>query len=158
MISGWFKPRELKILSPFTGTLRPLSEVPDQVFSQRLVGDGLAVEPTQGLVLSPVEGTIEVLMDSGHAFGVRTPDGVEVLIHIGIDTVNLKGEGFEALRRQGDRVSAKEPVIRFHLDLIRQKAPSILSPVVITTGQVVRVLKDPGSSVCAGEEIISYKP
>ncbi|MCX7828007.1 MAG: PTS glucose transporter subunit IIA [Thermanaerothrix sp.] len=156
MITGWFKRKEFKVLSPFTGTVRPLEEVPDQVFSSKMAGDGVAVEPSEGLVLSPVDGIIEVLFPSAHAFGVRTPEGVEILVHVGVDTVNLRGEGFEALKNQGDRVSAGEPVIRFDLDTVRSKAPSILSPVVITTGQAFRVLKE--GPVKAGEAVLSYQP
>lgn len=155
MITGWFKRKDLKLLSPFTGLVRSLDDVPDQVFSSRMAGDGVAVEPWEGIVLSPVEGVIEVLFPTGHAFGIRTSEGVEVLVHVGIDTVNLNGEGFQALKRQGDRVLAGELVIRFDLETIRSKAPSSLSPVIMTTAHQFQVLRH--GQVKAGEDLMSYR-
>ena len=114
------------------------------------------MEPSEGIVLSPADGVIEVLFPTAHAFGVRTPEGVEILVHVGVDTVNLRGEGFTALKGQGDRVTAGEPVIRFNLELVRSKAPSMLSPVLITTGQAFQVLKE--GEVKGGDPILSYQP
>lgn len=120
-------------LAPMEGRLVDLADVPDPVFAGRIMGDGFAVDPSDGLVVSPVSGRITSLMaDTRHAVGITASDGMEVLIHIGIDTVNLAGLGFTALVAQDDTVSAGQPLLRADLDLIRPLVPALLSPVVFT--------------------------
>ncbi len=93
-----------QVASPLTGKVVPLSEVPDQVFSTKMMGDGFAVEPTDGTVVSPVDGTIVNVFPTKHAIGIQSNTGREVLIHFGIDTVKLNGQGFEALVSEGAAV------------------------------------------------------
>ena len=96
----------LKIMAPFDGWCTPLDEVPDPVFAGRLLGDGLALDPTSGIVTAPCDGEIVTLPASGHAVSIRSLQGVDVLIHIGIDTVQLGGRGFEPRVKPGNRVKA----------------------------------------------------
>mgnify|MGYP000869565616 CR=1 FL=1 len=123
---------EALVLAPMDGRLIPLSEVPDPVFSSGAMGMGIAVEPTSGTVYAPVGGTIIVTMDSGHAYGIRTADGVEVLVHVGLDTVNLKGEGFSPKVKQGDVVNAGDVLAEVDLDAIKAAGYSTTTVVVIT--------------------------
>lgn len=122
----------LQILAPFDGWCCALDEVPDPVFAQRMLGDGLAIDPTTGLLIAPCAGEIITLPASAHAVSIRAVGGIDVLIHIGIDTVQLAGRGFEALVRPGTEVRAGEELIRFDLDIAARGAKSLMTPVVVT--------------------------
>lgn len=141
--------RGRSVLAPLKGRVLPLSEVPDKTFSDKILGDGLAIEPVDGLVTAPFDATVTQIFKTGHAIGLNGPEGIELLIHVGIDTVKLGGQGFKALVKNGDQVRQGDPLIEFDLDFVRGKAPSIITPVVITnsadyhvrtraTGQVER--------------------
>jgi glucose-specific phosphotransferase system IIA component len=123
---------EETFVSPMTGRLMPITEVPDQVFSQKMMGDGFAIEPTEGVVVSPVEGEIVNVFPTKHAIGIRSKGGREILIHIGIDTVNLQGEGFKAFISEGDAVKPGQKLMEVDLTLIQNKATSVISPVLFT--------------------------
>ncbi|WDW10243.1 glucose-specific PTS transporter subunit IIBC [Priestia aryabhattai] len=123
------------IVSPIEGELVPLSEVPDQVFSQKLMGDGFAIIPKTGTVVAPVDGKIVNLFPTKHALGIESTTGREILIHVGIDTVNLKGEGFEALVAQGDGVKKGQPLLKIDLDFVKENAPSTITPIIFTNLQ-----------------------
>jgi phosphoenolpyruvate-protein phosphotransferase len=141
----------LKITAPFDGWCAPLDEVPDEVFAGRMLGDGLAIDPTNGIVLAPCEGEIVTLPQSAHAVSIRSLDGLDVLIHIGIDTVRLGGKGFDARVKPGARVRAGEELIRFDLDLVARGAKSLMTPIVVTSdGALVTNRRAPGP-VRAGE-------
>lgn len=123
---------EVLVLAPMDGELIPLADVPDPVFSSGAMGSGVAVVPTSGTVYAPVSGTVIVTMDSGHAYGIRTADGVEVLVHVGIDTVNLKGEGFTPKVSQGDTVTAGDVLAEVDLNAIEAAGYSTTTVVLIT--------------------------
>jgi glucose-specific phosphotransferase system IIA component len=150
--------QKLILKAPLTGKLLPLSAVPDQVFSQKIMGDGFAIEPTEGLVLSPTDATVVQIFRTNHAIGLETENGVEILIHIGIDTVKLAGKGFKALVQNGQRVKAGQPLIEFDLQYVKDSAPSIISPVVFTNMERIASIeaKSKGDTV-AGEEIASLE-
>lgn len=120
------------IESPLTGTVLPLSEVKDEAFSSGAMGKGLAIEPTEGKVVSPVKGEVTALFPTGHAIGITSDEGVELLIHIGMDTVQLDGEGFTAHVKAGDRVEVGQTLIEFDIDLIKQAGYPVTTPVLIT--------------------------
>ena len=122
----------LEILAPFDGWCAPLDEVPDPVFAQRMLGDGLAIDPTSGVVLAPCAGTIMTLPASAHAVSIRAAPGVDVLIHVGIDTVQLQGRGFEARVATGAIVATGDELIRFDLDIVARAAKSLMTPVLVT--------------------------
>lgn len=132
-----FRKREEVIVSPLTGNVRSLENVPDPVFAQKMMGDGFAIEPTDGVVVSPIHGEVVQVFPTKHAVGLRSDQGLEILIHVGIDTVHMHGEGFEAYVKVGDRVKAGDLLLSFDLTLVQQKAKSSLTPVVITNGEVV---------------------
>src|SRR5699024_4500259 len=115
-----------------TGKVVPLEEVPDPVFSQKMMGEGIAVDPAEGKVYAPCNGEIMQVAPTKHAVGILAGDGAEILIHVGLDTVNLKGEGFESHVEAGDTVSKGDLLLTFDLELIREKVPSTVTPIVIT--------------------------
>ena len=123
---------ETKIVSPIKGKLVPITEVPDEVFAGKMMGDGFAIIPEDGLVVSPVSGKIINVFPTKHAIGIQSTDGREVLIHVGLDTVNLKGEGFETFITEGDTVKAGQPLLQADLDYIEKNATSTITPIVFT--------------------------
>ncbi|MGL4913261.1 MAG: PTS sugar transporter subunit IIA [Romboutsia sp.] len=120
------------ILSLTNGELLELKDVPDEVFSQKMMGDGFAIKSTDGVILSPVDGTVQMVFETKHAIGLMTKDNIEVLIHLGIDTVKLKGEGFEVFVNPGDEVVAGQKLIKMDVDFIKANAKSDISPVLFT--------------------------
>ena len=120
------------VLSPFSGIVVPIEEVPDPVFSEKMLGDGLAVEPGEGVALAPINGKLIILHSAGHAFAVQSEGGlVTVLVHIGLDTVNLKGQGFTLHAQVGDTVKAGQRVITFDLGVIAAAGYNAISPVIL---------------------------
>ncbi|WP_027416418.1 glucose-specific PTS transporter subunit IIBC [Aneurinibacillus terranovensis] len=146
-------------VSPLDGKIVDLKDVPDQVFSQKMMGDGFAIEPSNGEVVSPVDGTVTTFFPTKHAVGLLAENGREILVHFGIDTVNLEGEGFEALVKQGTKVKAGQPLLRVDLNQIKGKVPSLVTPIVFTNlaeGEKVSVTV--GSQVKRGaENVVSIK-
>lgn len=122
----------VSILSPVTGEVFELSSVPDEAFSSGMMGDGIAVLPTDPEITAPVAGTIAFVFDTKHAIGLVTEQGIGVMIHIGIDTVKLNGKGFDVLVETGQIVSARQSVMRLDLPYLKKHAPSLISPVIIT--------------------------
>ncbi|MDK2917499.1 MAG: sucrose system or component [Candidatus Petromonas sp.] len=120
------------IYAPIKGKALSLSEVPDKTFSGKLLGEGIAIDPQDGKVVSPVNGTVEQIFDTKHAIAIRSEKGAEILIHIGIDTVKMKGEGFEAFVKKGDKVKIGDKLVEFDLDLVKEKATSHITSVTIT--------------------------
>ncbi|MCA1066556.1 glucose-specific PTS transporter subunit IIBC [Rossellomorea sp. AcN35-11] len=133
-----------KFVAPITGEIKDITEVPDQVFSGKMMGDGFAIIPTEGTIVSPVTGKVVNVFPTKHAIGLESKAGREVLIHVGIDTVKLEGKGFEALVKEGDQVEAGQPLLEVDLDYIKANAPSVMTPIVFTNlkeGQQVTVEK-----------------
>lgn len=118
--------------TPVPGKIVDLAQVPDETFSQKILGDGFAVEPSQGIVTSPCDGEVMHIFPTGHAVALKSDRGLEILIHVGVDTVKMKGEGFKAFVQTGDKVRLGQKLIEFDLDLVRQKAKSTLTPVIVT--------------------------
>lgn len=143
------KEEEELFVLPASGKLMKLEDVEDQVFSQKLMGDGFAIEINDGLITSPVNGTVAMTFPTGHAIGLKRADGAEILIHIGMDTVELNGAGFEVLVEAGQNVKAGEPLVKVDLQTVQKAGKSLVSPVIITSGQAVGEVK-PGM-VKAGE-------
>ena len=129
-----FKKKSESVYSPVSGRIVSLDDVPDPVFAKRSVGDGFAVVPTDGSFRSPVDGELVLVATTRHAFAVRTPEGAEILVHIGIDTVTLKGEGFTGHRQAGETVSRGDVIVSCDLDDMRSKVPSMITPVLLTNG------------------------
>lgn len=122
------------IYSPMTGNLIPLKDVPDPAFAQEAIGKGVAIIPTVGKVYAPVDGTLTVLFPTKHAIGITSPKGTEILIHVGIDTVNLGGKYFTAHVKQGERVVQGQLILEFDPDGIQREGYGLETPIVITNG------------------------
>lgn len=122
------------VTAPFSGTLVPLSEVPDETFASGVLGEGIAIEPSDGLFCSPVDGTVETIAETKHAIGFAADNGLEILVHVGLETVSLNGESFEILVKEGDKVKAGQPVAKADLALIRERGLKTITSIVVTGG------------------------
>ncbi|HDE4671747.1 TPA: PTS transporter subunit IIABC [Staphylococcus aureus] len=125
--------------APLTGEVTPLSEVPDQVFSEKMMGDGIAIKPSQGEVRAPFNGKIQMIFPTKHAIGLVSDSGLELLIHIGLDTVKLNGEGFTLHVKEGQEVKQGDLLINFDLDYIRNHAKSDITPIIVTQGNITNL-------------------
>ncbi|MDN5468197.1 MAG: glucose PTS transporter subunit IIA, partial [Lactococcus raffinolactis] len=128
------------VYAPMTGKVKDLSEVEDEVFSSGMLGNGIAIEPTNGQVNSPVDGIVTTVFPTKHAIGVTSDDGVEILIHIGMDTVELNGEGFESFVKQNERVKKGDLLIRVNLDKIKAAGLSMITPIVVTNSNSYKAI------------------
>ena len=127
------KSKVVEILAPLTGTTVAIEEVPDPVFAEKMMGEGIAIKPTTNTVVAPFKGTVKMLMpNSGHAVGLVSDDGIEVLIHVGMDTVSLEGEGFEVVTEVEAAVEPGEPLIIFDEALLKEKGMDTLTMIVVT--------------------------
>jgi phosphocarrier protein FPr/phosphocarrier protein len=130
----------LTLLAPLAGWCAPLAEIPDAVFAQRMLGDGIAIDPLSNELRAPCDGEVISIAASRHAIALRSAEGAEVLMHVGIDTVGLSGEGFELRVRKGDRVRAGDALLAFDLALIARKGLSLMTPVIVTNGERFKVV------------------
>ncbi|MGO5066464.1 MULTISPECIES: PTS sugar transporter subunit IIA [unclassified Clostridium] len=136
-----FLKKEKNIFAPVIGKVLDLSEVPDEVFARKLAGDGIAIDCENDTIVAPADGVISLIFKTNHAIGITLKDGVELLIHIGIDTVNLNGEGFERLLQEGDKVKVGDPIIKINRDFIKSQGYSLITPVLITDPNGVKDIK-----------------
>lgn len=129
-----FKKKDLtlKIVAPCKGTSVSLKEVPDPTFAEEMIGKGAAIQPEDNIICSPVDGQVTMIFPTGHAIGLTSKDGVEVLVHIGLDTVNMKGEGFEVFVKEGAMVKTGDSLIKVDLEKIKAAGYDTIIPVVIT--------------------------
>ena len=121
-----------EVVSPLAGQVKPLSQATDPVFSSGVMGQGVVIEPSQGELVSPVNGTVTVLFPTKHAVGIVSEEGIEMLMHIGMDTVSLDGKGFVAHVEQGDKVVVGQQLISFDMDVIKKAGLVTETPVIIT--------------------------
>ncbi|TSO26761.1 beta-glucoside-specific PTS transporter subunit IIABC [Lactobacillus sp. LL6] len=143
------------LVSPEDGTIMPLSEVKDEVFSSGAMGQGVAIEPTEGILHAPANGEIVMTFPTSHAIGMKTNDGAEVLMHIGMDTVNLQGDGFETLVKKGDKVKAGDNLIKFDIQKIKNAGYIVTTPIVITNSKNYSDIKQVATGrVNTGQKII----
>lgn len=142
--------------SPLAGRVVPLNEVKDQVFSSGAMGKGIAIDPANGTLVAPADGTITTLFPTGHAIGLTTTDGVEILMHIGMDTVELEGKGFEIFVKQEDQVKKGDLLVKFDLSLIKEAGYSTVTPIVVTnTPNYLDVLDMNQEDVLQGEDFLA---
>ena len=122
-----------ELMAFLSGEVVPIDKVPDQIFSQKILGDGLAIIPQDNVVLAPANGEISVVMaDTKHAIGIHLSNGMEILIHVGLDTVDMNGEGFELFVKEGSKIKTGDPVIKFDPDKITAAGHSTITIMVIT--------------------------
>lgn len=137
MFSLFKKKKKISIVAPMTGEIFEIDKVPDEVFAGKMVGDGLAIKPSEGIVVAPCSGKVIQVFPTNHAMGILTPEGVEILIHIGLDTVNLKGNGFKSFVQAGDDVNKGDKLLEVDLEYVIENAKSIISPVIVTNMEKV---------------------
>ena len=148
--------QSIKINSPINGKVVALADIPDETFAGEIMGKTIGILPTEGLVVAPFDGLVASLFHTNHAIGLVSKDGLELLIHVGIDTVKMKGEGFTALVKKGDQVIKGQKLIEFDLKLIEQKAKSLITPIVITNPDQfskIEISVSPGTQVKANETL-----
>ena len=144
--------KDLVLVSPVNGELLDIADVPDEVFAQKMMGDGFAIKSNDGLVVSPVDAEVQLVFETKHAIGLKTESGLEMLIHFGVDTVKLKGEGFDVFVEAGDKVKAGDKLMQVNLDYIKENAKSDISPIIFTNLEEDKVVKVDLGKVTAGEE------
>lgn len=144
----------VEIYAPVTGELISLEDVPDVVFSEKIVGDGIAIRPSGTLLVAPADGVINKIFETNHAFSMTTTNGVELFVHFGVDTVELKGKGFTRIAKEGQQVKCGDPIIELHLDELQGTDKSLLTPVVIANMEEICHLEKKSGPVVAGESVI----
>lgn len=131
MLGGGSAKEREKILAPVEGKAVPLSEVSDPTFSQEILGKGVAIIPAKGRIVAPADGVLTVMFETKHAVSVTTDGGAEIIVHVGLDTVNLKGEHYKSFKKQGDRVRAGELLLEFDMEAIKEAGYDVITPVIV---------------------------
>jgi glucose-specific phosphotransferase system IIA component len=143
---------KISVLAPLDGTVVELEKVPDEVFAQKMAGDGVAIDPSGQVAVAPIAGDLVKLFPGGHAFGISMGNGVELIVHIGLDTVELKGQGFQNIATEGQKVQAGTPIVRYDRPTVERLGKVILSPVV-SCGEGTIVSRASGT-VRAGRDVL----
>lgn len=147
---------KITIASPLKGEIVPLTEVKDETFASEMMGKGIAINPTEGKVVSPINGIVQMIFKTKHAIGLKSEDGAEILIHIGMDTVQLDGKHFIAHVKDGDKVKVGDTLVEFDMDAIKKEGYELVTPVIITnTMDYLEIVPKEIKSVNAGEDIIT---
>lgn len=147
--------KQLKLFAPVSGTTVALESVPDAVFAEKMVGDGISVDPASSVLVAPCAGTVASIHSARHALTLSTPEGIDVLMHIGLETVMLKGKGFDVKVSEGQKVEKGTPLIAFDAAFIAENAKSLLTEIVITNGEKASALHgEAGKKVKAGEDVV----
>ena len=146
------------IAAPLAGWVTPLSDVPDPVFAERMLGDGVAIDPIGDTLFAPCDGKVLTLNAARHALSLRHKNGAEIVLHLGIDTVALAGEGIEALIEPGDQVKVGDPLLKFDLDLLVQRAPAVITPIIVCDGGRFLVERLAEGLVSPGEPLLRIQP
>ncbi|MEV5612659.1 glucose PTS transporter subunit IIA [Streptomyces sp. NPDC052225] len=150
--------KDIEIAAPVAGRVVSLDEVPDPVFSSRALGEGVGIEPADGRIVAPVAGELVTVVETGHAFGIRTEDGVEVLVHVGIDTVQMKGEGFDVRVESGQKVAVGDLLAEVDLDAVRAaEHPTVTLMTVPNTAELASVEPRTGQDVAAGAAVVTVR-
>ena len=148
----------MRVLAPISGRAVPLAEVADEVFAEGMAGQGCAIVPeASGEAVAPVSGILVKLFEGGHAFGIATDGGIEMIVHLGLDTIELRGKGFERIATEGDRVEAGQPIVRFDLDEIRAGNYDPVTPVLVTNDEDHPVTGVRTGEVQAGEPLFEAR-
>ena len=129
---------ELKLVAIADGKVKPLSEVPDPVFAEKMAGDGVAIEITSDTIVAPADGELSLVFNTKHAFAMTLENGVELLVHVGLETVSLNGEGFEQLAEAGQKIKAGTPILKVDREFIKSKGLPLITPVLITNVDAVK--------------------
>lgn len=141
----------IDIVAPLSGEIVNIEDVPDVVFAEKIVGDGIAIKPSGNKMVAPVDGKIGKIFETNHAFSIESENGIELFVHFGIDTVELKGEGFKRIAEEGQLVKKGDVIIEFDLPLLEEKAKSTLTPVVISNMDEIKEMIKLAGQVTVGE-------
>ena len=145
--------------APLGGWVTSLEKVPDPVFAGRILGDGVAIDPFETVLRAPCAGVVLTLHRAHHALTLRTDEGAELLMHIGLDTVKLKGEGFTAHVAEGQHVAAGDPLVSFDLATLSARVPSLMVPVILANPEAFAIVaRAPEGEVAAGGELMRLRP
>ena len=147
------KTAHVQVLAPLTGVMVPIESVPDPVFAQKMVGDGFSIDPFDGTVFAPVSGEIVDLQNAHHALTIRTPEGIEILIHVGLETVSLEGRGFTPHVARGDKVAVGDKLITFDVDRVAREAKSLLTQVVVANMDAIASIRPETGMVVGGRSL-----
>ncbi len=148
------KEKTYEIIAPISGKAVPLNEVPDEVFSQKVLGDGVAIIPTDGVIVSPVDGVVTSIPDSLHAYCFKSFENLDVLVHFGLETVSLQGEGFTAYVKEGDRVKKGEKIAEVDIKLLESKGFNTITPVLICNTEDNLNFSFKYDNVISGDDIL----
>lgn len=156
MFKGLFgkKEKNNKLYAPLKGEAVLLENITDPMFAQKILGDGIAIEPAEGKVYSPADGTVSMIADTKHAIGITTADGLELLIHVGMDTVALKGEGYTEKVAQGASVKKGDLLMEFDMDFIKGKGYSCVTPMIITNMDDIKGVTPHAGAAVPGETVV----
>lgn len=154
MLSFFKRSKDIEIMAPISGKMVDLDTVPDEVFAQKLVGDGVAIEPSQGLVVAPCDGKIIQIFPTNHAVGIETENGYDLLIHVGINTVELNGEGFTRLVAEDTKVKKGQPLLQVDLEKVKAAGKPATTLCVITTMEKVEIQSISKGDAVAGETCV----
>ena len=157
MAFGFFKKKGIDLLAPINGTIIPLEEVPDPVFSQKMMGEGIAVQPSGGHVYAPFSGEIIMITPTKHAIAIRAKSGVEVLIHLGLETVSLKGEGFQLAVKEGEQVEMGQLLIEVDWAYIEQHVEHTITPIIVTNNDKEITSSGKGSCIQGETALMTIK-
>jgi PTS system glucose-specific IIA component len=149
--------KSIILKSPVVGRCFDISEIPDEVFSTKMLGNGIGFESTDGVLYAPADGEIVQVFPTKHAVILRTKDGIEILLHIGVDTVEMKGEGFETFVKKEDQVKAGDKLVSFDNELIKAKAKSNLSVLVLTDSESMESVDFKLGNVDTNNDVIIIK-
>ena len=150
---GFLKRRQLpELAAVISGKCIPLEEVKDEVFASKAMGDGVAIVPESSEVVAPCDGNLRLVANTGHAFGMVSNDGVEILIHIGIDTVKLDGKGFVVLAKQGEEVKKGQPIIKFDPDIMKDNNLDMTTMMILLSKDVMIETYNTGSKLKKGQD------
>jgi len=149
--------KKYELMAPVTGRVIDLSEVKDELFSKRIMGDGVAVEPSGNLVVAPAAGEVTLIFPTNHAFGLKLRNGVEVLVHIGLDTVELQGAGFTRMIEPNRKVKAGQPIIQFDRKVLQEHGCQMTTMVLVTNMDLLKEFnREKKRNVEAGKDQVFY--
>ncbi|PMC34297.1 PTS glucose transporter subunit IIA [Bacillus sp. UMB0899] len=155
MFKSLFTQKKEPVYAPLTGKLVSIEEVPDPVFSQKMMGDGVAIDPSQNQVFSPVDGEVVSVFPTKHAITIRSKSGAELLIHMGLETVKLNGEGFNVLVSEGDKIKKGNPIAEFDIDKVSNTGTKVITPIVLLNGEQFKIEnRQNNQSVTGGQDMI----
>ncbi|CAL4318200.1 PTS glucose transporter subunit IIA [Buchnera aphidicola] len=156
LFSKFFKKKEktpkiTEIISPISGTIVDIESVPDEVFSKKIIGDGVAIQPSGGKIVAPVSGIIGKIFKTMHAFSIVTENNIEIFVHFGIDTILLKGKGFKQYAKEKQKVKIGDVILKYDLKFLEKKTKSLLTPIVISNMKHIKKLTKYSGKVFSGK-------